>query len=397
MSDTPGRFDITRVRLRHYRSIASCNVRLGNLALVVGPNGSGKSNFVDSLRLVSQALNENLDNALRERGGVTEVRRRSTGHPTHFGIELTFTGEGFGGEFKFQVAAVKGGDYRVSHESCRVRRTDLGAEDSYYEIRDGTVVESSEGWSPPRVTNDRLFLVALSGLEEFRPVFDGLAGVNVYSLNPDLMRVLQKPDTGDLMNRDGSNVASVLENLRRTTPDLKLRIEEYLRQIVPGVESVDRKGLGAWESLEFRQRVAGSQDPWQFPATSMSDGTLRALGVLVALFAQTDSGRSAVAIEEPEAALHPAAAGLLLAALKSASSLRQVLATTHSPDLLDSPTIRPEDVIAVRSLGGNTQVADLDVAGQFAIRESLYTAGELLRVDQLIPADVGSSQTELFS
>jgi predicted ATPase len=80
------RFDLTRVRLRFYRSIAACDVHLGPLTMLVGRNGSGKSNFLDALRLTAQALAENLDNALRERGGVAEVRRRFKGHPTHFAI-----------------------------------------------------------------------------------------------------------------------------------------------------------------------------------------------------------------------------------------------------------------------------------------------------------------------
>lgn len=56
-------------RLRQYRSIKGCDVRLGSLTVLIGPNGSGKSNFVDSLRFVAQALDESLDHALRERGG----------------------------------------------------------------------------------------------------------------------------------------------------------------------------------------------------------------------------------------------------------------------------------------------------------------------------------------
>lgn len=103
----PPRFDITRVRLRHYRSIPSCDVRLSDLTFLVGPNGSGKSNFLDSLRFVSQALDENLDNALRERGGATEVRRRSTGHPTHFSVALDFRGDTYQGTYKFSIGAVK--------------------------------------------------------------------------------------------------------------------------------------------------------------------------------------------------------------------------------------------------------------------------------------------------
>lgn len=50
------RFSLIRVRLRQYRSIASADVSLGDLLLLVGPNGSGKSNFLDALRLTSESL-----------------------------------------------------------------------------------------------------------------------------------------------------------------------------------------------------------------------------------------------------------------------------------------------------------------------------------------------------
>src|SRR5262249_32431740 len=108
------RFDLTRVRLRHYRSIAGGDVRRRPLTLLVGRNGSGKSNFLDALRLTAQALNENRDNALRERGGVGEVRRRSRGHPTSFGVSVDFRIGGAAGRYAFQVGARGGGDYRVT-------------------------------------------------------------------------------------------------------------------------------------------------------------------------------------------------------------------------------------------------------------------------------------------
>ena len=102
------RFSLTRVRLRHYRSIATADVSLGDLLLLVGPNGSGKSNFLDALRLTSESLQTSLDQALRSRGGVAEVRRRSTGHPTHFAIDLDFRGEDLQGVYGFEVGAVRG-------------------------------------------------------------------------------------------------------------------------------------------------------------------------------------------------------------------------------------------------------------------------------------------------
>lgn len=378
-------FRVTRVRLRHYRSIAACDVRLSELTFLVGPNGSGKSNFVDSLRFVSQALGENLDNALRERGGHAEVRRRSTGHPTHFGIRLDFQGDGMSGEYGFQVAAVKGGDYRLSHEECIVRSVEFGGEDSRFVIRDGRLVDSSFKTPLPSPSADRLYLVLASALPDFRPVFDGLSALNVFNLNPEAMRRLQTPDAGDVLRRDGSNIASVLERLRRVDASVKEEIEEYLRVIVPGVVSADRKGFGSWETVEFRQEVQGADSPWTFPATSMSDGTLRALGVLVALFAPSDQVYSPIAIEEPESALHPAASGALMDALRSASESRQVIATSHSPDLLDDPAVRPDQIRAVSADGGVTRISDLDEVAEGALRDSLYTAGELLRANQLTP------------
>ena len=117
----------------------------------------------------------------------------------------------------------------------------------------------------------------------------------------------------------------------------------------------------------------------------MSDGTLRALAVLTALFASSGHTLSPIGVEEPESALHPAAASILMDALRDASERRQVLATSHSADLLDRGGFQESELLAVRSVGGETIVSGLDPAGAKAIRESLYTPGELLRIDQLLP------------
>ena len=108
---------ITRVRLKDYRSIAECDVQLGPLTFLVGPNGSGKSNFLDALRFVSDALRDALDHALRNRGGIKEVRRRSTGHPHNLGIHLDFRlPEGGEGSYAFRIGSKPEGGYRVLRE-----------------------------------------------------------------------------------------------------------------------------------------------------------------------------------------------------------------------------------------------------------------------------------------
>jgi predicted ATPase len=386
------RFSLTRVRLRHYRSIASADVSLEDLLLLVGPNGSGKSNFLDALRLTSESLQTSLDQALRSRGGVSEVRRRSTGHPTHFAIDLEFRGKDLQGAYGFEVGAVKGGGFRIAREYCDVWFDSRESEgeryaDARFSVADGELDFATEPVMPP-VSEQRLYLVAAAGLEAFRPVFDGLAGISVFNLNPDVMRQPQTPDAGELLHRDGANVASVLDRLERSNRGSadKVRIEEYLQQIVPGMHGVRRSDLGNWETLQFIQDVPGARSPWRFQAQSVSDGTLRALGVLVALFAGTGGTLSTVGIEEPESALHPAAAGVLLDALRDASERRQVIVTSHSPDLLDRHDFKLSELRAVRSVNGETVIGELDQAGALALREDLYTPGELLRTDQLLPA-----------
>lgn len=372
-----------RVLLRNYRSIGNCDVRLGPLTYLVGGNGAGKSNFLDALHLVRDALNGSLDNALNERGGLNEVRRRSSGHPTHFGMRLEFrlpTGEP--GHFAFNVGALKDRGYEVQTEECVIGGIGKGP---FYRVERGKVRDSSES-SFPSITSDRLALVAASGLTAFRPVFDALGAMGFYNLNPKLMRDLQKPQDGRLLKPAGENIASVVGHLERVDSRQMELIQEYLQTVVPMVHGVERKQVGPMETLEFRQDMAGSKHPWRFLAQNMSDGTLRAFGVLVALLqANRDYAPTLVGIEEPETALHPAASAALREALTLASQRTQVIVTSHSPDLLDDRGIPADAILSVVSEGGETRIAPLDEASREAMRQHLFSPGELLRINQLAP------------
>lgn len=372
-----------RVVLRNYKSIGHCDVRLGALTYLVGGNGSGKSNFLDALHLVRDALNSSLDNAIAERGGLNEVRRRSSGHPTHFGVRLEFRlPDGRRGHFAFNVGALKARGYEVQAEECVIDGVGKGP---YYQIDRGRVRASSES-AFPAVTADRLALVAASGLSVFRPVFDALASMSFYNLNPKLMRDLQKPQEGRLLKPAGENVASVIGHLERVGRGQLSIVEEYLQTVVPMVHGVERKQVGPAETLEFRQDMAGSKHPWRFLAQNMSDGTLRALGILVALFqGNRDYSPTLVGIEEPETALHPAASAALREALMRASKQTQIIVTSHSPDLLDDRGISTDAFLSVVSEGGETLIAPLDEASREAMRQQLFSAGELLRLNQLAP------------
>ena len=392
---------LTRIALRNYKSIGACDIRPAQLSFLVGPNGSGKSNFLDALRFVADSLSYSIDHALRDRGGIGEVRRRSGGHPTHFGIRLEFNLAEWHGYYAFRVGAMPDRGYEIQSEECYVvPRGEL--ETHRYRVERGQV--RSATFSPPPVAAaDRLYLVTVSGLEAFRAAYEALSTTGFYNLNPDAIRDLQLPDPGILLKRDGSNLASVLFNLAAHSRDHKERIEAYLGKVVPGIVSVNRRQLGPRETLAFRQEVRGAKHPWHFSAANMSDGTLRALGVLVALFqgfAIDGADPRLVGIEEPEIALHPAAAAVLVDSIRDAAQHTQIFVTSHSPELLDNNEISEDSIIAVVLERGESRIGPLDDAGRSALREHLYTAGELLKMNQLDPdpaaSRLSSSQIDLF-
>lgn len=390
---------VQRFAMRNYKSVATCNLTLRALTFMVGPNGAGKSNVLDGLRFIADALRDSLDHALRSRGGIKEVRRRSGGHPNHFALQVNFGfPDGTSGLYGFQIGARPQGGYEVQQEFCNsVRGADPSRTDRF-RVERGIVVDSSIE-VPPAASADRLFLVNVSGYPEFRPLYSALSRMGFFSLNPDRIRDLQPPDAGDLLARDGGNLASVLGKLARENPTAKKRIEEYLSRVVPGIREVEPRSVGPKETLEFRQDVAGARDPWRFFAANMSDGTLRTLGVLVALFQSSDGGEDRVrlvGVEEPEIALHPAAAAVLRDGLRDASRSTQVLVTSHSSDLLDDEDIEADSILAVVSEHGATRIGRLNEVGRSVLHDRLYTVGELLRMNQLDP-EVAEPEFDLMA
>ena len=394
---------ITRVFLNNYKSIAACDVQLQPLTFLVGRNGAGKSNFLDSLRFVADALNYSLDHAIRERGGIRGIRRHALGHPDHFSIRLEFTlPEGSTGHYAFRINYPGGERYEVKTEICKIEKPQTNIPEAYYRVDNGEVADTHMDVAPAAST-DRLYLVNASGLPEFRPVYNAFSRMGFYNLNPDKIRDLQAPDIRNMLVRDGSNLTSVFAQL---SPNVKQDIEEYLSIIVPSVSGVEVEKFGDKEMLVFRQDVVGGKHPWRFQVNNMSDGTLRVLGILVALSQGNRDTRnhvSLVGIEEPEIAMHPAIVGTLLDEFQNAAYNTQVIITTHSPDLLDEKSLDVDSILVAETHNGNTAIAPVDDVCRSVVHDKMFTVGDLLRRDQLepdpefIPSTEKAKQLRLFN
>jgi predicted ATPase len=369
-----GRALITRVVLENYKSIAFCDVKLGPLSILVGPNGAGKSNFVDALRFLSEAMNAPVENAFRKREGFSNVLRRGARSAGRLGLRVDFiTSQGLSGLYSVRFTQGETKDYIIERQKC-----DVGG----------------SGW----VSHvDRLGAPDLSENPEYAPAWRLIGDGQFYNFVLDSIRRPVPSSKERVLFGDGANLANVVHNISRRHRDVHERITEYLKTIYPALVAIETTEAGGYRILQFRETKG------IFNSLQMSDGTLRSLAALVALFQRAAGADdvSIVGLEEPETALHPAAAGVLFDAMREASASVQVITTTHSADLLDKKEIDTDAILSVELVDETTRIGHLDHTGRQALRQELYTPGELMRMNYLRPEslkipDDSEIESELF-
>ncbi len=380
---------IRRLVLERFRSIPSACIAFDNLTIFVGRNGSGKSNLISAFSFLADAMRAPLRTVFDRAGGLSAVRNRSSGrgHPPKLGMRVDLaTGHYDKGNtfYAFEIKSRPNHGFSVSREQCVV----LNGESSFWFDRHGTRFRSNvEGLAGPPIDDASLILPVIGSFKPFWRVWDVLSGLRVYAINPGELRKMQEPDPGFVLKRDGGNTTSVLREIEKRSPETFALIADVLETIVPNLDSVAVKTYGKSLGLQFTQRWGTDKTKrLKFEAFNMSDGTLRALGILAALFQH--AGPALIAVEEPEATIHPGALESILDALQAVSERTQVVITTHSPELLDAKWITDRHLRMVDWREGATHITRVSDANRAALQRHLMGAGELLRANALesVPA-----------
>lgn len=372
---------ITRIVVRGFRSLENVAVDLDKVTVLVGPNSSGKSSFVDALAFLQQSLTSSPQEAFKSRGGAEQVLTRTGHHPVAISIEVHIKSraEGLYSGSYFVRFKPSGKTFSISEETCEMA---LGSEHTVYRftVRNGKWVESVAG-TKPKLAQNRLALPLLSGTEYFALMYNTLTLMCFYTITPDSVSALHEPDEGERLTFDGSNAASVLKRLRAQDETLYLTVVQAVSQVVTSVQAIVPKTRGRRLTLSFEESFAGKQ-PVSFDALSMSEGTLRVLAILLAVYQAEPP--TLVGLEEPETAVHPGAAAVLAEALQEAALRTQILVTTHSPDLITRFDVNA--LRAVERMNGITSIAPIVESQREAIRRRLLTAGEIHQSEGLRPA-----------
>ncbi len=204
-----------------------------------------------------------------------------------------------------------------------------------------------------------------------------LSKLRFYHIRPNAIRKLRPPGVPYLLHERGENLASVLKDMQdghtATSRKSLQRIREAMHHLIPGVSDLRTQSVGGYLLVQLRYDVmAGAEKDAWLSLDQESDGTVRLLGLLVALYQDSPDF---IGIEEPELAVHPGILEAVAENFREAALRSQLLVTTHSPDFIDS--LPMQDLRVVGLEGGMAMVGPVSAIQKQAIRDHLFSAGEL--------------------
>ena len=317
---------IRKITLENYRGHERTEIPLEQFTLLVGDNGVGKTSVLDAAELVQNVLEAENQVALFPR-----ERRRE---PDQFQV-TSFEGDDDGG---WSLA--------MTHNP-RSSGSQIG-----FVWKQGELTQSCAAREVPGFKSETL-----------QPILRRLVTSGVLSQRPE---AIARPSVLDALtptlDRSGYGLATVLLNLKVDDDGPAFsRIEDAARKVIANLSGISIGRAEAGDQTdpsrtiiadELRLSFTGSKQ--KLPASVASEGTLLALAVLT-LIHQPSCPRI-VLLDDLDRGLHPRAQAELVGAIKKALELRpdvQVIATSHSPYLVDSFTA---DEVVVLSCDENAKV-----------------------------------------
>jgi predicted ATPase len=364
--------EFVHVRLDKWRNFYSVDVNLRSRVFIVGPNASGKSNLLDAFRFLRDiaSVGGGFEDAVQRRGGVSKIRSLSARrypevsvsvaiaerdeHETHWTYTLGFEQDN------------QGRPFITNEEVFRGSKQLLGRPDPA-DVADRERLRQTH-------------LEQISANKDFREVAEFLASVRYQHIVPQLVR---EPDrsVGKLGDPYGGDF---LEQLARTNKRIRdsrfRRIREALTVAVPQLRELELER----DDISGAPHLRAKYDHWRPNAgwqgeDQLSDGTIRLFGLLWAFL----DGQGPLLLEEPELSLHPEVIRYIpsIMARVQRSRERQILVSTHSPDLLHDTGIGLDEVLLLRPGREGTSVIPVSSLEQVA---RLLEQGEVLS-DALLP------------
>lgn len=363
---------LTRVSIANYRSIRALHLPVGALTVFVGRNGTGKTNLYRALSLLRAAAEGRITRAIAEDGGVESVLWAGT--RTRGPVRLTLSATLGDLTYAVEIGLPKRGSDAALPLEPLVKEERLtlasGARDIALMDRRGPTawLRAADGG---RITYDNELLGSETALAAFRdgarfPELDiarrALLDWRFYhAFRTDPESPLRRPAlalTTPTLASDGADLAAVFATLWDVKVD-PVDVEEAIDDAFPGARlDVVTGGADCRFALRFPDL------PRAFAAHELSDGTLNYLALVGALLSYRLP--AFLALNEPEASLHPDLLEPLARVVARAAERTQVWIVTHSESFADHLAAHAGAVPrTILKTDGATAIEGLTVTGEF--------------------------------
>lgn len=366
----------TEIAISNYRSIRRLSIPIHPLSVFVGENGVGKSNLYKSLSLLRDAAAGQITRTIADEGGLNSVcwsGIRKRGEDGRLRLSATFDSLRYSIELGFPgpLEAAFSGEPMIKAESIEATQ---GKRKVHLMERKNSLVSvrgDSGAWSSHK---DAVLPseTALAGIPDGKqcPEIDliknAMLGWRFYhDFRTDPASPIRKPCLAiatPSLSADGTDLAAALATLyviRQDATDL----QDAIQDAFPGAE------LRAWETNGLCEFDLQLQDmPRPFRAHELSDGTLKYICLLTVFIGYRLP--PFIALNEPEASLHPSLLAPLARLIAKASRRADVWIVTHSEQLMEA--LRSESAVPLRRVikqKGATTIEGLTIGGEYRDEE----------------------------
>jgi predicted ATPase len=381
---------IRRLTIRNLLSFGEkgTTADLQNLNVLIGANGSGKSNLIEVIGLLQNAPKD-LGEAIRNGGSIEEWLWKGAPRAPTAHLEAIISQGGGQTALRYLLAFTKAGfrfeivDELIQDEVMRPDEVPI----FYYSPANGRSVLNFKGERRElrqEDVNPRLSILAQrkdpDGYPEITYLGELFGKFQLYrGWGFGSYAKLREPSDvsrqGEFLEEDGSNLGVVLDRLL-ARPPVKDRIIESLRTFYESAKDLRTTVEGGKVQTRLEEKGLNAT----IPLVRMSDGTVRWIALLAILL--NPDPPPLVAIEEPELGLHPDMIRDLSKLLIEASARTQVIITTHSTQLIEEFSERPEAVIVCEKENGESNLERLDAQALSAWLKE-YNLGQLWANGQL--------------
>jgi len=364
---------IKKIKVKNFKSFKDLELSLGKVNILIGANASGKSNFVQIFKFLRDISMFGLENAISMQDGIEYLSNINIGSSETFSLEITYGQE----ILKTIIDGFLPQGIKLTEIVYNLTIASGNNKSKYTLIEDSstlryTLPESEQQNDPTNGKRTKLVEITISNVKgqlhiKFNPsdwlkeedkgrisqILFGLMplrelhlsesivlgdkffgyswqSISVYDFDPKPSK-MAFPIAGKAdLEEDGRNLVIVVKNIL-SDPEKKRMFLNLVNYLLPYVKDIEvDKFTETYLYLKINEIYSEKQ---YLPASLISDGTINALGLIVALYFQESP---LIIIEEPDRGFHPSLISSVIDMMRDAAEYgnKQIIVTTHNPEMV---------------------------------------------------------------